>query len=166
MSGNAAGLNVGFDLGSGSTMRAATAAWGAGNKVGVTGCGQRRRGSTARAFYVTGVKLEIGSVATPYNRQSLAKSMADCQRYFQVYNPIFVGGFTPAAGQPFYTPVLFSVPMRATPTIAFSGQTYSNASAIAVAVPGNNALTVLQASLTATTNSGWAQALATFSAEL
>ena len=34
-------------------------------------------------FYVTGVKLEIGSVATPYNRQSLAKSMADCQRYYQ-----------------------------------------------------------------------------------
>ena len=34
-------------------------------------------------FYVTGVKLEIGSVATPFNRQSLAKSMADCQRYYQ-----------------------------------------------------------------------------------
>ena len=34
------------------------------------------------AFNVTGVKLEIGSVATPYNRQSLAKSMADCQRYY------------------------------------------------------------------------------------
>ena len=34
-------------------------------------------------FYLTGVKLEIGSVATPFNRQSLAKSMADCQRYYQ-----------------------------------------------------------------------------------
>ena len=32
---------------------------------------------------LTGVKLEIGSVATPFNRQSLAKSMADCQRYYQ-----------------------------------------------------------------------------------
>ena len=29
------------------------------------------------------VKFEIGSVATPFNRQSLAKSMADCQRYWQ-----------------------------------------------------------------------------------
>jgi hypothetical protein len=32
---------------------------------------------------LTGVKLEIGSVATPFNRQSLAKSLADCQRYYQ-----------------------------------------------------------------------------------
>ena len=37
-------------------------------------------------FYITGVKLEIGSVATPFNRQSLAKSWADCQRYYQVGN--------------------------------------------------------------------------------
>ena len=35
-------------------------------------------------FYLTGVKLEIGSVATPFNRKSLAESMADCQRYYQV----------------------------------------------------------------------------------
>ena len=33
---------------------------------------------------VTRVKLEIGSVATPFNRQSLAKSRADCQRYYQI----------------------------------------------------------------------------------
>ena len=33
---------------------------------------------------VTRVKLESGSVATPYNRQSLAKSMADYQRYYQI----------------------------------------------------------------------------------
>ena len=33
---------------------------------------------------MTGVKLEIGSVATPFNRQSPAKSMADCQRYYRL----------------------------------------------------------------------------------
>ena len=54
--------------------------------VGATGavsvCRHQRRN-----FYVTGVKLEIGNVATPYNRQSLAKSMADCQRYYQSLAP-------------------------------------------------------------------------------
>ena len=37
------------------------------------------------SFNMTGVKLEIGTVATPFNRQSLAKSMADCQRYYQTW---------------------------------------------------------------------------------
>ena len=45
---------------------------------------------TARAFFLTGVKLEIGSVATPFNRQSLAKSMADCQRYYQINGDVLL----------------------------------------------------------------------------
>jgi hypothetical protein len=41
---------------------------------------------------LTKAKLEIGSVATPYNRQSLAKSLADCQRYFERFdNPNAIG---------------------------------------------------------------------------
>ena len=39
---------------------------------------------------MTGVKLEIGSVATPFNRQSLAKSMADCQRYYEITAGILI----------------------------------------------------------------------------
>ena len=51
--------------------------------VGVTGA-VSVVATNAAVLLVTGVKLEIGSVATPFNRQSLAKSMADCQRYYQV----------------------------------------------------------------------------------
>jgi hypothetical protein len=40
-------------------------------------------GTNAAIFNVTSVKLEIGSVATLYNRQSMARSLADCQRYYQ-----------------------------------------------------------------------------------
>lgn len=38
---------------------------------------------TSGTWSISNVKLEIGSVATPFNRQSLAKSMADCQRYYE-----------------------------------------------------------------------------------
>ena len=74
-----------FDLRSGAII-AAAGAWAGRRYRGVTGAVSvvATNGAT---FDVTGVKLEIGSVATPFNRQSLAKSMADCQRYYLVRLP-------------------------------------------------------------------------------
>jgi hypothetical protein len=82
LTGNNVGLHVRFDLGSGSNFRGPANAWAAGNLIGATGAVSISTINTA-AFLLTGVKLEIGSVATPFNRQSLAKSLADCQRYYQ-----------------------------------------------------------------------------------
>ena len=41
--------------------------------------------TNAATFYVTGVKLEIGSVATPSIGSRSPRSMADCQRYYQAW---------------------------------------------------------------------------------
>ena len=72
-------------------------------------------GTNGAIFYLTGVKLEIGSVATPFNRQSLAKSMADCeQRYFR-WLP-FNMRFMATAGS-FLAQSLSFPAMRAAPTI-------------------------------------------------
>ena len=57
-------------LGRARTYRAA-GAWGAGDIRGVTGA-VSVVATNGAAFYLTGVKLEVGSVATPFNRQSLA----------------------------------------------------------------------------------------------
>ena len=82
MSGNGGALYLNFDLGSGANNRgAATGAWQNANVSGVTGT-TSVVATNGAAVQITGVKLEIGSVATPFNRQSLAKSMADCQRYY------------------------------------------------------------------------------------
>ena len=56
----------------------------AGIYIGVDRRGQCCRDQCARISTLTGVKLEIGSVATPFNRQSLAKSIADCQTVLSV----------------------------------------------------------------------------------
>jgi len=82
MNGNTEGARLFFDLGTGSTFRAPAGAWASGNYTGANGT-VSVVGTNGASFQVTGVKLEIGSVATPFNRQSLAKSLTDCQRYYQ-----------------------------------------------------------------------------------
>jgi hypothetical protein len=82
MNGNGGSVGLFFDLGSGANARGPANVWASANRVGATGSVSivATNGAT---FYVTGVKLEVGSTATPFNRQSLAKSLADCQRYYQ-----------------------------------------------------------------------------------
>ena len=96
-----------------SNFRGPANAWAATNYIGATGAISvvATNGAT---FYVTGVKLEIGSVATPYNRQSLAKSMADCQRYYHAGHLTFSAHVATGGSGAFgYTPYLFKASMRA-----------------------------------------------------
>ena len=69
---------------------------------------------------VTRVKLEIGSVATPYNRQSLAKSMIDCQRYYQIGQMVYTFSGQ-VAGNNIYLMRSMPVTMRAAPTMNVLG---------------------------------------------
>jgi hypothetical protein len=125
MSGNATSLIVFFDLGSGATLRGPANAWATGNYVGATGAISVV--STLNAnLYVTGVKLEIGSVATPYNRQSLAKSMIDCQRYYQT-SGVYLAGYV-GAGVVVKANTFLPVTMRASPTVTPTWSTQANCS--------------------------------------
>jgi len=119
MSGNGGSVAVYFDLGGGTTGRAAAGAWRAGAFSGVTGA-QSIMNTNGASYGLTGVKLEIGSTATPYNRQSLAKSMADCQRYYQqlggaVASDMLLQGYGSAGGLAVSSTIGISA-MRAAPT--------------------------------------------------
>ena len=94
MNGNGIGVVVRFDLGSGANFRAAAGAWtGAGDIRGATG-DVNVVGTNGAVFNLTAVKLELGSVATPFPRQTLAKALLDCQRYFQKTNVNWSGNAT------------------------------------------------------------------------
>ena len=123
MSGNAAALNVFFSLGVGSTFSGAAGAWASTNYLSATGA-VSVVATNGAAFFVTGVKLEIGSIATPFNRQSMAKSLADCQRYYQqiggTATSVLLQGYASAAGGSVGCTIGYNA-MRAAPTAARIG---------------------------------------------
>jgi hypothetical protein len=69
----------------------------------------------ASTFDVTGVQLEVGPVATPFEHRSFAEEKKRCERYYQTY------GFTTLmgslAGQVGTPRILFPTEMRATPAV-------------------------------------------------
>jgi hypothetical protein len=79
-SDNGGGIRVAFDLGMGSDLLGTADAWVASDKRGVTG-DTRINGTNGATFYITGVQLEAGSVATPFERRPYGTELALCQRY-------------------------------------------------------------------------------------
>ena len=78
--------------------------------------------STDREFFITGVQMELGEVAQPFEHETFGDNLAKCQRYY--FN--ITGDNTDYAGLMGYAngtsdvrfSVKFPVPMRANPTFA------------------------------------------------
>jgi hypothetical protein len=79
--GNSIGMNVGFNLGSGSTYLGTANAWSATTYFGATGS-VNVVGTNGATWYITGAQLEVGSVATPFERRDYGRELMMCQRYY------------------------------------------------------------------------------------
>jgi hypothetical protein len=77
---NGAGLVLLFGLGVGSTLSGTAGAWAGANYLSATGA-TSVVGTNGATFYITGVQLEAGSVATPFERRPYGTELALCQRY-------------------------------------------------------------------------------------
>lgn len=78
---NGIGLKVMFTLAAGSNFQTTAGAWQTGNFRG-TATTANSMSSTSNFFRVTGVKLELGSVATLLQFRSFQEELALCQRYY------------------------------------------------------------------------------------
>lgn len=147
---NGYGLMVGFSMGSGSTYSATAGVWTSGLYYSATGS-TSVVGTNAATWYVTGVQLEVGTAATPFERRQFGQELALCQRYFAKTYPIntaigtanALGAMTvPCFGSMAYAGGnwWFPVTMRANPTITvYSAYTGTVNKVSADAVDGNGA---------------------------
>ncbi len=70
---------------------------------------------------ITGVQLEVGSVATDFEHRSFAVEKRLCMRYYQQYVNLMAVGFVPDNSSKSYSHgFVFPVPFRGTPTCTIS----------------------------------------------
>jgi hypothetical protein len=118
---NGNGLAVNFGLGVGSTYSGTAGAWAGAYYFSATGA-TSVVGTSGATFYITGVQLEAGSVATSFERRSYGQELALCQRYYQELENI--AGSTWMIALTYYNSTnyfgywYFKGDMRATPTVS------------------------------------------------
>ena len=118
---NNTGLQVQFWLALGSTYQGTTNAWTASAIYGPTGM-VNWTGTNGATFYITGVQLEAGTVASPFEQIDYGRELMMCQRYCWAFgnsdNSVFGAGYETAAfGR---TVAALPVVMRASPTLSAS----------------------------------------------
>ena len=132
---NGLSLYVQWWLGAGTSYTSGTlqTTWG-NNTAANRAVGQVNVGGTAHSsnnyFQLTGVQLELGTVATPFEHRSLADELQRCQRYYyklDAGSAHYVWGNEWGADNNYRGNHRFPVIMRAAPTFSyFSGSTYGS----------------------------------------
>lgn len=124
---NGIGLGFQFALGGGSNTEGTAGSWGSTYKSRTSACVNLNATLNA-TWQITGVQLERGSVATPFEVRQYGTELALCQRYYDQRNwqvNTVVGG---------YSTVSTAVVMRATPTITGGGAGFT----VNIADPATN----------------------------
>jgi hypothetical protein len=180
--GNGNGLELHFNFQVGSTYETTLNAWAAGRFYSASSVPDITDTSGATISF-TGVQLEAGSVATPFERRPYGTELQLAMRYFQFFGPRIGSGTNDGnlvvsliTGQPARPALpLLQTPMRAAPSVTVYSRTeasgflseFSSYSAITISSINN---------VSAEIGGGWAQAStnpanglmyrATYSAEL
>jgi len=138
---NGIGLNVNFGVGSnGSWLVGAAGSWSATRAI-FNPAQTNFLSSTNDFLAITGVQLEAGPVATPFERRPIGTELALCQRYFLKQNvPVFQNCvyFSGAFQNIGSTQTVFPTVMRDIPTVAVSYTNDDNTASVAISGLNNS----------------------------
>jgi len=113
--GTSVGLDVWFSLGAGSSFSGTANTWAATNYIAPTGS-TNIVGTNGATWYITGVQLEKGSVATAFDYRPYTTELQLCQRYYYQYaGDITLAVYRTDTGLKCMT-YTYKVSMRAAPT--------------------------------------------------
>jgi hypothetical protein len=111
---NGIGAVVGFCLGAGSGRSGTAGAWASSEFYSATGA-VSLVATNGATWQITGVQLEAGTVATPFEHRSFGQELALCERYYHANG---TGSYV--AQNTAYNTYMFPQKMRTTPTLTLT----------------------------------------------
>ena len=124
---NGQGIRVYFVLAAGSNWTSGTTptAWQSDSKaIRAPEQTANLADNTSNEWYVTGIQIEAGSQATPFEHRSLGEELKLCQRYYQIVGISFYDDVV--SGRNYGANTGFPTQMRANPTVDSSSTLNNN----------------------------------------
>ena len=120
------GLKVFFCLAVGSTYQQSAGSWGTTSFAFGSSNQTNWLGTNGNTLYITGVQLEVGEQATPFEYEDITTTLRKCQRYlYRLVTDVDAGAFVSLTGwntNDTYGPILYPVEMRAAPTLSIGAE--------------------------------------------
>ena len=85
--------------------------------------------STDNNFFITGVQMEVGPVATEFEQEDISTTLAKCQRYYQIggtADDAIYRAFDVTSGSSYYLTEILPVHMRAAPAVTYTSINYTS----------------------------------------
>ena len=119
---NTAGARLVFSLGQGTTYATSTVgSWVSGNYHGST-AETDFIATNGATFYLTGVQLEVGDTATPFEHRSYGDELKRCERYFEILRVYGCQTDTMYAGYRYYNGFNWRTLKRASPSAIIASE--------------------------------------------
>jgi len=137
---NGVGLYLTIGLGVGSTYSGTAGSWSGSQYWSATGA-TSVVGTNGATFYITGVQLEKGSVATSFDYRPYGTELALCKRYYQIMQPgngavlNLISLYSTTHGE---SPFKFDTEMRSAPSLVATASQWSIGGSTASSIGINN----------------------------